>query len=60
MKLMFFFQVPNPRCKTAVKTTNEIISWSKETCGSIYYIKREVYLVTNIIELLKLSAIVFK
>lgn len=39
---------------------SEILYWSKETCGSIYYIKREIYLVTMIIELLKLSAIAFK
>lgn len=52
--------IPNLRCKTSTKTTSEIIQWSKETCGSIYYIKREIYLVTMIIELLKLSAIAFK
>lgn len=53
-------QVPNIRCKDRPKSTQEILLWSKETCGSIFYIKREIYLVTTIIELLKLSAIAFK
>merc|ERR1712127_292125 len=52
--------IPNLRCKSSPKQTNEIIYWAKETCGSIYYIKREVYMITMIIELLKLSAIAFK
>ncbi|CAF0916400.1 unnamed protein product [Brachionus calyciflorus] len=52
--------IPNIRCKQNPTQTAEIIAWSKETCGSIFYIKREIYLVTTIIELLKLSAIAFK
>jgi len=52
--------IPNLRCKSPPKVTAEIIAWSKETCGSINYIKREVYLITTVIELLKLSAIAFK
>lgn len=52
--------IPNLRCKNSPKQTNEIIYWAKETCGSIFYIKREVYMITMIIELLKLSAIAFK
>lgn len=52
--------IPNLRCKNSPKQTNEIIYWAKETCGSIYYIRREVYMITMIIELLKLSAIAFK
>lgn len=53
-------QLPQLRSKLAPKTIQEITSWAKETTGSIYYIKREVNLVTMIIELLKLSAIAFK
>lgn len=52
--------IPHLRCKNSPKQTNEIIYWAKETCGSIYYIRREVYMITMIIELLKLSAIAFK
>ncbi|RNA10812.1 serine threonine- kinase TBK1 [Brachionus plicatilis] len=52
--------IPSIRCKQKPKSAAEIIAWSKETCGSIFYIKREIYLVTTIIELLKLSAIAFK
>jgi TANK-binding kinase 1 len=53
-------QIPELRCKLNPKTVGEIILWSKETSGSIYYIKRGIYLVTMIIELLKLAAIAFK
>ena len=52
--------IPPISFKDRPKRTIDILGWSKETCGVIYYIKREIYLVTNIIELLKLSAIALK
>lgn len=57
---IFYTLVPSLSFKDKPKKTAEILGWSKETCGIIYYIKREVYMVTNIIELLKLSAIALK
>ena len=54
------FTVPALRGPLVPRTTSEIIWSAKETCGSIFYIKREIYLVTMVIELLKLSAIAFK
>ena len=62
MYTMFFvlFTVPALRGPLVPRTTSEIIWSAKETCGSIFYIKREIYLVTMVIELLKLSAIAFK
>ena len=59
-KFKFYPKVPQLRCKSSPKSANEIVMWSKEACGSIHYIRREIYLVTSIIELLKLSAIAFK
>jgi hypothetical protein len=42
------------------KTASEIAIWAREMCGSMYYIKKEIYAIINIIDLLKLSAIAFK
>ena len=52
--------IPELRCEQTPKSVSEMMHWAKETCGSIYYIKREVYLVTILMEVLKLSAIAFK
>ena len=52
--------VPTPNFKDRPRKAVEILGWSKETCGTIFYIKREVYLISGIIELLKLSGIALK